>query len=148
MKYNIIRYKIIMFIVMFFVGIFFNPMNILMYKINHFYISTTLIYSGLLMASNMMWAHEIVHYISIGHFNFYIFLFGLFLSFFISILLLREQFMVSEREWLKRMISHHSTAITTSKQLIKKNKKSKIFRFIKNLIYNQEQEIEYMKSLL
>ncbi len=56
--------------------------------------------------------------------------------------------MVSERKWLKRMISHHSTAITTSKQLIKKNKKSKIFRFIKNLIYNQEQEIEYMKSLL
>ena len=83
-----------------------------------------------------------------GHFNFYIFLFGLFLSIFISILLLREQFMVSERQWLKRMISHHSTAITTSKQLIKKNKKSKIFRFIKNLIYNQEQEIEYMKSLL
>ena len=52
--------------------------------------------------------------------------------------------MISEREWLKRMISHHSTAITT----YKKNKKSKIFRFIKNLIYNQEQEIEYMKSLL
>ena len=55
--------------------------------------------------------------------------------------------MVSEREWLKQMISHYFTAITTSKQLIK-NKKSKIFHFIKNLIYNQEQEIEYMKSLL
>jgi len=46
--------SIIMFIIMVIVGMLFNPMNILAYRIDDLYISLTLFYGGLLMASNMM----------------------------------------------------------------------------------------------
>ena len=95
------------------VGVCFNPMNVLAYRLDDLYLSLTLFYGGLLMASNMMWSHEIVHYLSMGNFNLNIFLLGLFLSG-ISIYLLRSQLFVSDQQWLKRMISHHSTALTLS----------------------------------
>ena len=59
-------------------GILFNPMNILNVRINDLYLSLTLFYGGLLMASNMMWSHEIIHYLGMGHFNIYVFLLELF----------------------------------------------------------------------
>ena len=80
MNNNLIKTQIIMFISMVIVGMLFNPMNILAHKFDHLYFSTTLFYGGLLMASNMMWSHEIVHYLSMGHFNIYIFMLGIFLS--------------------------------------------------------------------
>ena len=67
-----VKYQIIMFIVMI-IGMLFNPMNILAYRFSDLYISLTLFYGGLLMASNMIWAHEIVHYFSMGHINLYLF---------------------------------------------------------------------------
>ena len=64
---------LVQFIVMIIVGVLFNAMNMLAYRISDIYFSLTLLYGGILMASNMMWAHEIVHYLSMGHFNIYIF---------------------------------------------------------------------------
>ena len=60
---------IIEFIIMVLVGIFFNPMNMLAYRFDDLYLSLTLFYGGLLMASNMIWAHELIHYLSVGHIN-------------------------------------------------------------------------------
>ena len=117
---------IIMFIVMVLVGILFNPMNILAYRLNDLYLSQTLFYGGLLMASNMVWAHEIVHYISMGHINIRVFTIGILLSISVSIFLLREQFMVDDKQWLKRMISHHSTALTTSHIINKRSQNYQI----------------------
>ena len=71
---DIYKNHIIMFIVMVIVGMLFNPMNILAYRFSDLFISLTLFYGGLLMASNMMWAHEIVHYLQMGKFNIYVFL--------------------------------------------------------------------------
>ena len=145
---NLIKYQLIQFIIMFIVGIFFNPMNILSYNINHFYISLTLVYGGLLMASNMIWTHEIVHYLYKKHFNIYLFLFGISLSFIISIFLLRKQLFISDDQWLKRMISHHSTALTTSNKIIKKSNNNNIKKLANDIIITQENEIKIMKSLL
>ena len=114
MKSSLYKRQIIMFIVMVIIGMLFNPMNILAYRISDLYISQTLFYGGLLMASNMMWAHEIVHYLSMGHFNMLVFSVGIILSIGVSILLLRQQLLVDDKQWLRRMISHHSTALTTS----------------------------------
>ena len=50
------NFYVILFIVMFIVGICFNGMNVMVYDIDHLYLSLTLIYSGLFMASNMLWA--------------------------------------------------------------------------------------------
>ena len=123
----------------------FNPMNILAYMFDHLYISLTLFYGGLLMASNMMWAHEIVHYLYIGHFNSTSFVIGIILSI-ISIYLLRSQLGVNETQWLKRMISHHSTALTTSNIIYNKTQDTKIKKLAKDIIVTQLREIEFMKS--
>jgi len=137
-----------MFIIMVVIGMLFNPMNILAYRFSDLYISQTLFYGGLLMASNMMWAHEIVHYLSMGHFNMLVFSVGIILSIGVSTLLLRQQLLVDDKQWLRRMISHHSTALTTSHKIYNKTSNSKLKNLAKEIIDTQEKEIQLMKSML
>ena len=146
---KLILYKqFIMFIIMVIVGMLFNPMNILAYRFSDLYISQTLFYGGLLMASNMIWAHEIVHYLSMGHFNMLVFSFGIILSISVSILLLRQQLFVDDKQWLRRMISHHSTALTTSHIIYNKTSNHELKNLAKEIIDAQEKEIKLMKSML
>ena len=130
------------------ISMLFNPMNILAYRFSDLYISQTLFYGGLLMASNMMWAHEIVHYLSMGHFNMLVFSVGIILSISVSILLLRQQLLVDDKQWLRRMISHHSTALTTSHKIYNKTNNPKLKKLSKEIIDTQEREIQLMKSML
>ena len=139
---------IIQFIIMIIVGMAFNPMNMLAYRLNDIYLSLTLFYGGLLMASNMIWAHEIVHYLSMGHINIKLFLFGVLLSIIITIILLRQQFLVNDNQWLRRMISHHSTALTTSHKIYKRTYNPNIKKLAKEIINTQEKEIKLMRELL
>ena len=143
--------QLILFIVMFLVGIIFNPMNMLAYSISDIYLSVTLVYSGLLMASNMIWSHQIVHYLSMGHFNTTIFTIGILLSIG-CVFLLRKQLFVTSNQWLKRMIGHHSTALTTTTQLLKNEDNfiydSYLFTLAKNIAYEQEREILLMKNMI
>ena len=148
MKPSLLQHQMIMFIVMFFVGILFNPMNILAYRIDDLYLSLTLSYGGLLMASNMIWAHEIVHYLSMGHFNMTVFSIGIILSLFVSLFLLQQQLFVNDEQWLKRMISHHSTALTTSNIIYNRTNNPDIKKLSKEIIDTQEKEIQLMKSML
>ena len=148
MKANIYKRQIITFIIMVIVGMLFNPMNILAYRLSDLYISQTLFYGGLLMASNMIWAHEIVHYILMGHFDMLVFLIGVILSISVSILLLRQQFLVGDKQWLRRMISHHSTALTTSHKIYNKTSNAKLKKLAQEIIYTQEKEIQLMKDML
>jgi len=139
--------QIIMFCVMVVVGMLFNPMNVLAYRINDLYLSLTLFYGGLLMASNMIWAHEIVHYLYMGSINIYVFLFGIILSCFV-VFLLRSQLFVNDTQWLKRMISHHSTALTTSHKILETSHNDDVRTLATNIIDSQEKEISIMKSLI
>jgi len=136
-----------MFIVMVIIGMLFNPMNILAYRFTDLYISQTLFYGGLLMASNMIWVHEIIHYLSMGHFNMLVFSVGIILSIGVSILL-RQQLFVDDKQWLRRMISHHSTALTTSHKIYNKTSNPKLKKLAKEIIDTQENEIQLMKSVL
>ena len=145
---KLLKSQSIMFIVMVLVGMFFNPMNILAFRFNDLYLSYTLFYGGLLMASNMIWAHEIVHYISMGHFNINVFMIGIFLSISISLYLLRDQYLINDKQWLRRMISHHSTALTTSHNISKISKDEKIKKLAREIIDTQEREITLMKQYL
>ena len=148
MKSSLYKRQIIMFIVMVIIGMLFNPMNILAYRFSDLYISQTLFYGGLLMASNMIWAHEIVHYLSMGHFNMLVFSVGIILSIGVSILLLRQQLLVDDKQWLRRMISHHSTALTTSHKIYNKTNNPELKKLAKEIIDTQENEIQLMKSML
>lgn len=140
--------QIIQFIIMALVGILFNPMNMLAYKVSDLYVSLTLVYGGLLMASNMIWSHEIIHYMSMGHFNPSLFGIGIVLSIFITIVCLRKQLLVTDNQWLRRMISHHSTALTTSHIIYNRTNDATVKQLAKDIIDTQEKEIAQMKSML
>ena len=103
------------------------------------------------MASNMIWSHQIVHYLTMGHFNKQIFSIGVVLSIG-CVFLLRKQLFVTDKQWLKRMIGHHSTAITTTKQLLQNEDNfiydSYLFTLAKNIVYQQEKEILLMKNMI
>lgn len=138
---------LIQFVIMIIVGMLFNPMNALAYRINDLYLSLTLFYGGILMASNMIWAHEIIHYISMGHFNMYVFIIGILLSIFTTIIV-RQQLFIDDGQWLRRMISHHSTALTTSHKIYNRTDDFKLKALAKDIIETQEKEIELMKTML
>lgn len=144
---NVILYNVTLFVIMFFVSLLFNSMNILAHSIRDIYISYTLLYSSLYMASTMIWAHEIVHYLSMGMINYFVLFVGIFMSIFFSVIM-RQQLYIDEKQWMKRMIGHHSTALTTTKQLLKKNVSPDIVNFAKNIVYTQENEIHKMKLYL
>jgi len=143
----LIPHHLIQFIVMTIVGVLFNPMNALAYRINDLYLSLTLFYGGILMASNMVWAHEIIHYISMGHFNIYVFIIGVLLSIFTTIIV-RQQLFIDDKQWLRRMISHHSTALTTSHKIYNRTTDLKLKNLAKDIIETQEKEIKLMKTML
>jgi len=129
------------------IGMLFNPMNMLAYRLDDLYISLTLFYGGILMASNMVWAHEIIHYLSMGHFNKYIFIIGILLSISL-IIILRQQLFIDDVQWLRRMISHHSTALTTTHKIYNKTSNINVKKLATDIITAQEKEITQMKSLL
>ena len=133
---------------MFCIALLLNPMNILAYDFSHLYLSTTLILTSGYMASTMLWSHQLVHYLQMGHFNQTVFTVGIVLSL-LFIFLLRSQLIVSPKQWLRRMIPHHSTALTTTTRLLdNKTVDDKTYRLAKNIILTQQKEIDFMKSLL
>ena len=138
----------IMFATMVIVGMLFNPMNALAYRLSDLYVSLTLFYGGVLMASNMLWSHEIVHYLSMGHFDPVKFGIGAVLSVGATVLLLRNQLFVSDAQWLRRMISHHSTALTTSRVVRDRTADPTVRQLATDIIDTQEREIDLMKRLL
>jgi hypothetical protein len=148
MNLTTVKNQVILFSVMFCVALLLNPMNILAYDISHLYLSTTLILTSGYMASTMLWSHQLVHYFQMGHFNKKIVTFGILLSL-LFIFLLRSQTIVTPNQWLRRMIPHHSTALTTTTRLLNnENVDDKTFRLAKNIILTQQKEIDFMKSLL
>lgn len=62
----------------------------------------------------------------------------------INIWCIRTQFLITENEYKKGMIPHHSMAIHMSKKLLQK--KNNIQPFIENLIHTQEKEIMFLKK--
>jgi len=145
---SLYRTNLITFIVMVVIGMLFNPMNILTYRFTDLYLSFTLLYGGILMASNMIWGHEIIHYLSMGHFDMLVFSAGIILSISVSILLLRQQLLVDDKQWLRRMIPHHSTALTTTHRIYNRTNNPKIKDLANEIIETQEKEIQLMKSML
>ena len=138
----------IFFFVMVIFGIFFNAMNILLYKPSHFYLSPTLIYAGCFMGGLMFCAHEIIHFFTIGHFNIKLFLLGIVLAT-IFALLLRFQVGINTNSWMRRMIPHHSIALTTSSQLLKNGNLDKTSKTLAtNIVKSQKEEIQQMQNYL
>jgi hypothetical protein len=60
---------------------------------------------------------------------------------------IRNQFLVTNEQYILGMIPHHSMAVLMSKKLIQ-NQPPLLNDFVSNIITTQEKEIEYMKQLL
>ena len=136
-----------MFIGSIIIGVFFNGMNFLAYRFDDLYVSTTLVYVALLMASNMVLLEVLMFSWMEKRLN--IPLFTVFILFSVLIVfLMRKQVFVNDKEWLRRMIPHHSTAITTSKHILQTTKDEKIRKLAQNIVKTQLEEIAYMKELL
>ena len=59
---------------------------------------------------------------------------------------IRTQFMISEKQYIRGMIPHHSMAIHMSKKLL--NKDTNIKPFLEKIIKTQTEEINWMKQQL
>ena len=144
---KILKHQLITFIVMVIVGILFNPMNMLAYRFDDLYLSLTLFYGGLIMASNMIWSHEIIHFIHHGKMSYIIFGIGILLTI-VTTLIIRSQLFVDDNQWLRRMISHHSTALTTSHKIKNTTQNAELKKLAEDIIDTQEREINQMKRIL
>lgn len=143
--------QITTFIVMWLVGIVLNPMNFLAFSWRHLYFSKTLAYIGLLMAANMTWIHELIHYAYGGCGKMECattFMIGFTLSC-VAVYLMRNQVWIYPKDWMRRMIPHHSTALTTTTQLVKNNILSDDQqKLAKDILEVQKEEIAEMKRML
>ena len=62
----------------------------------------------------------------------------------VNIWCIRNQFFVTQNQYILGMIPHHSMAVLMSKKLL--NKKNNIKPFLENLIKTQDSEIIFMKD--
>ena len=145
-----IQEEVFLFFVMFIMSLCIDSMSVMVYSRKDLYLSKSLIFSSLYMASTMICAHQIFHYLSYGHMksNVFIIGIGLSLTFFY---IMRQQLFIKPQDWLREMIPHHSTAITTTTQLLNNNKlptNSPIYKLANKILATQKNEIATMKKLL
>jgi len=58
---------------------------------------------------------------------------------------------IKPKDWLREMIPHHSTAITTTTQMLKNNNiepNTRVYKLATQILATQQDEINLMKSLL
>jgi hypothetical protein len=60
----------------------------------------------------------------------------------------KTQQYIYDRNYLNEMIEHHSMALTTSGEILKKTSDPKVKILASKIINTQEDEIQYMKTLL
>ena len=85
------------------------------------------------------------HQYSVVSTSFYIGLTALLVLF---IYLYRKQVAINDKQYLEGMIEHHSMALLTSKEILKKTDDYNIAKLGKNIIQAQENEIKVMRDLL
>jgi len=78
--------------------------------------------------------------------NIFLYLFIIFLIV-ITIYLYRNQVFIGEKEYLSDMIEHHSMAILTSEEILKKTNNVKVANLANRIIQTQNKEIQEMQQL-
>jgi hypothetical protein len=134
-RYN---HYIVMFLIMILAGSL-TTMNIYVDKLDDVRFSLNDLYMILQMTGLMLffmgcWYKEI-----------YVIIFGAILSI-LSFTAIRNQYFIDQKQYLLGMIPHHSMAVLMSKKLFKNN--NNINNYLNNIIINQTNEINYMKSKL
>lgn len=117
------------------------------YSLDHVYWSETRFYMLLLMGSSMaviMLSFMLTMYTNKA-LNTAVFL-GSAIVFALALTLLRSQYTVQDRSWMKAMIPHHSIAILTSERA--RISDPEVRKLADQIISSQRKEIEDMKRLI
>lgn len=64
------------------------------------------------------------------------------------IYLYRKQVAIKDKQYLEGMIEHHSMALLTSEEILKKTDNYDVAKLAKNIIQTQNDEIRIMKSII
>ena len=79
---------------------------------------------------------------------FWLVLFLFLFSVLLFIYLYQNQVFIGDKEYLNDMIEHHSTALLTSEEILKKTKNPQVLDLANNIIEAQTKEIREMKEIL
>lgn len=133
---NHTNHYVVMFFIMLLAGAL-STMNVWADSLNHVYFSLNDAYMIFLM-TGWMFLFMGIYYkeISVG-------LFGFVLTA-LSFLAIRTQAFVTENQFLRGMIPHHSMAVLMSKKL--QQKPNSISKFLQEIVNTQEKEIQFMKQ--
>jgi len=104
------------------------------------YIATIM---GLFMVLLEVMMHD--HQYHVFSMNFYIILAAILALF---VYLYRKQVAINDTQYLEGMIEHHSMALLTSEQVLKKTDNYDVAKLAKNIIQQQEDEIREMRELV
>ena len=137
---------IIMFIGNFIIQYFLMP-PIMIQKLSDFTNSIGKTYISIIMGIFMVLLEVAMHdhQYDVCSTNFYI---GLVVLLILFIYLYRKQVAIKDKQYLEGMIEHHSMALLTSEEILKKTDDYNVAKLAKNIIQTQETEIKVMKSLL
>ena len=98
---------------------------------------------GLYMVVLEIMMHD--HQYTVFSMRYYIII-GCLLGFFIY--LYKTQKYITDKEYLKEMIEHHSMALLTSNKILEKTDDYNVAKLAKNIIQTQQDEIRDMKGIL
>lgn len=73
---------------------------------------------------------------------------GVMISLGVFIYLYRKQIAIKDKQYVEGMIEHHSMAILTSEEILKKTDNYDVAKLAKNIIQTQKDEIREMRELL
>lgn len=105
------------------------------------------VYLSIIMGLYMMVLEIMMHdhQYSVFSMKYYIII-ACFIGFFIY--LYRAQKYITDKEYLKEMIEHHSMALLTSNKILEKTDNYNVSKLAKNIIQKQKDEIRDMKGIL
>lgn len=105
------------------------------------------VYMSIIMALYMVLLEIIMHdhQYNVLSTKMYIILFVLLVFF---IYLYRKQIYINDKQYLEGMIEHHSMALLTSEEILKKTDNYNVAKLAKNIVQTQTDEIRVMRSLL
>jgi uncharacterized protein (DUF305 family) len=105
------------------------------------------VYLSIIMGLYMMILEIMMHDHQYGVFSMkYYIMIGCLVGFFIY--LYRAQKYITDKEYVKEMIEHHSMALLTSNKILEKTDDYNVSKLAKNIIQKQQDEIRDMKGML
>jgi len=129
----IIQYYVMSFIMV-------NNIEYITNNIGKLYIS---IIMGLFMILLEIMMHDYqYHVFSIKYYLLLIILLGVFTY------LYKKQIYINDKEYLKGMLEHHSMALLTSEEILKKTDNYHVAKLSKNIIQEQKDQIKEIKNII